>query len=182
MRLLAVLALCLAAQPVLAESYRFKWVGANGYRIEGAMAISPAALGQRRIGGDDLSCFVIRGFAGPVPLGIWRLGWLTPETDWNFNFYPEERAFGVGGMHDGRRGQAWNMDGWGTSCGPGGFGFNSGTGAQDICVDGALIVASQVPPPTPFGAVPDETVEFEPEDCRPPDAISELGTRSVEGG
>jgi hypothetical protein len=61
--------------------------------------------------------------------------------------------------------QAWNMDGFGRNCGPGGFGFNIGGAAQDICVDGRLIVASQVPPPTPLAATPAPGLSFPPDAC-----------------
>jgi len=48
-----------------------------------------------------------------------------------------------------------------------GFGFNIGSAAQDICVDGDLKFDSQVAPPRPFPAMPELAPKFSQDACRP---------------
>ena len=70
--------------------------------------------------------------------------------------------------------QAWNMDGGGYNCGQGGFGFNIGDFAQDICVDNTLIQASQIDPHTPLGAERDDAHTFGPQACLAPMLLGAL--------
>jgi hypothetical protein len=165
-RLVAFFAILAPAGAATAElsTWRFTWEGAGGYRIEGRMAFDAAHLSRPELRADDIACFVIEGFHGDRPIGRWALGQRGPATTWILTFLPTERAFAVYGP-DHPMPQAWNMDGFGTDCGPGGFGFNVGNWAQDICVDGRLIVASQVAPSQPLPAVPAPGLGFPPDAC-----------------
>ncbi len=156
----------LAGGPAAAElaAWRFAWQGAHGYRIEGRMAFDARLMARPVVRADDIACFVIEGFQDDAPVGRWALGALTPGTTWVLTFLPGEGRFAV--FEPGHvMPQAWNMDGFGTDCGPGGFGFNIGNAAQDICIDGRLIVASRVPPPTPLPAEPAPGLVFPADAC-----------------
>lgn len=84
---------------------------------------------------DDISAFFIVGFKDDIALGTWDMRQLTPTTRWNLSFDPRGMVFPTGGMHDSDKGQAWNAGGQANDCGDPGFGFNSGTNAQDLCVN-----------------------------------------------
>lgn len=157
-----------------AESWRFEWTGAGGYRMTGAFAIDGARTRAERVSGDDLACFVIQGYRDAEPIGVWRLSELTPATYWNFSFEPSSGRIPVGGLSFSGDGQEWNMSGAGDGCGVGGFGFNAGNAAQDLCVDDAWVAASSRPADQPFEAVRDDTVRFAPDDCRDAALLSML--------
>lgn len=132
-RTAAVLA-CFAL-PVQAADFEFCWEGDNGYRMEGFMEVPDALLNRSLLTHADVTDFFIQGFKDDVPLGAWDLRQLTPTTRWNLSFDPRGMVFPTGGMHDSDKGQAWNAGGAADDCGDPGFGFNSGTNAQDLCVN-----------------------------------------------
>lgn len=76
--------------------------------------------------------------------------------------------------------QAWNMNGRGDNCGAGGFGFNLGSFAQDLCKDNTLIVDSQVSPFQTLPAERDDSYAFPPDACLEPALLSLRG--AVEEG
>ena len=154
-------------------AYRFEWQGSGGYSIRGAMSFDVALLGRKLVREDDLSCFQITGYLGEEQIGRWALGNLTLDTTWTLTFSPSAEAFEVySEVHP--MPQAWNMDGYGENCGTPGFGFNIGNAAQDICVDGQLVVESQMPPPTPFPVQRVQSVKFASDACRPEVLLSRL--------
>ncbi len=132
-RCVALLA-CLATTANAAE-FEFCWEGANEYRMEGWMSVPDEAMSKPLVTHDDITGFFIQGFHGDVPLGAWDLSQLTVFTSWNLSFDPRGMVFPTGGMHNSPKGQAWNAGGRADDCGNPGFGFNSGTNAQDICVN-----------------------------------------------
>ncbi len=154
-------------------TYSFDWQGAGGYRMRGAMSFDSALQGAPEIHAPDLTCFFIEGTHDSAPIGRWALGMLTERTTWALTFLPRAGAFAVYGPQHPMP-QAWNMDGFGTDCGAGGFGFNIGDAAQDLCVDGRLVIGSQVAPDRPFPAAPDPDVRFPPDACMGPDLLSAL--------
>lgn len=125
----------LLASPAAAANFEFCWEGDNGYRMERFMQVPDALLSRPLLTHNDVTGFFIQGFKDDVPLGAWDLRQLTPETSWNLSFDPRGMAFPTGGMHDSEKGQAWNAGGRADDCGDPGFGFNSGTNAQDLCVN-----------------------------------------------
>lgn len=162
------------ADAASAASWRFEWVGGDGYRMVGAFSMSDAEAGAEIVDGDALACFVIRGFDGDQPIGVWRISQLTDATFWNFSFEPRTGLFPVGGVSFGPGGQEWNMSGAGDGCGAEGFGFNAGNAAQDLCVDDAWVSASSQPAGQPFVAIRDDTLAFAPDECRGPALFSGL--------
>jgi hypothetical protein len=172
MSIAALAALALAA-PAAADSvsYRFAWEGGGGYRMEGAIAFDAGLLGAAEVRETDLQCFFIEGTRDGVPIGRWALGHLMPDTTWILTFLPAEGAFAVYGPGH-LMPQAWNMDGAGRNCGAGGFGFNIGNAAQDLCRDNRLLFESQVPPSRPFPAERAE-VAFPADACIGPPLLSE---------
>jgi hypothetical protein len=100
---------------------------------------------------------------------------LRPETTWVLTFDAATGSFAPWGP-GAEMPQAWNMDGGGYDCGAGGFGFNIGNAAQDLCIDGQLIFDSQVTPERPFPAQPAPGFAFPADACRGgPAFISRLG-------
>ena len=169
-----ILALCLAAPAQAAElAYSFLWQGEGGYAVRGALSYDAAFGTGDLVHEEELTCFVIEGLKDGTPIGRWALGDLTEETSWKLTFDPARPAFVVEGEGIDMP-QAWNMDGFGTDCGAGGFGFNIGNAAQDICLDGALITESQVDPYRPFPAAPAPDFDFPRDACRGPDLLSLL--------
>lgn len=172
---LAGLLLGLTAGPTVAEEarFRFEWQGGGGYVMRGAMSFDAGLLDGSIVTGGELTCFYIEGRRDGAPVGRWALSMLDEETSWVLTFLPQSSEFAV--FDDGAlMPQAWNMDGLGRDCGPGGFGFNIGNAAQDLCIDGTLIVASQVEPTRPFPALRDDTLSFPPDACMGPLMMSAL--------
>lgn len=161
-----------AATAADAASWRFEWVGGGDYRMVGAFSIAEADLDAERVRGDDLICFVMRGYRGDEPIGVWRITELTAETYWNFSFEPASGRFPVGGLSFGPDGQEWNMSGAGDGCGEGGFGFNAGNAAQDLCVNDVWVSASSRPAAEPMTAVRDDSLTFAPDECQGPALLS----------
>lgn len=148
-------------------TYEFQWVGGGGYGLSGAMSYDSAAISGPIVTEDDVTCFVIEGRHNGQPIGRWALGHLTSDTTWQLTFLPAQSAF-VGYNPITPMPQAWNMDGAGRNCGAGGFGFNIGNAAQDICVDGRLILESQAPPRGAIPARRNDLYDFAKDACRPP--------------
>jgi len=155
------LALCLLALPAQAADFEFCWEGANGYRMEGRMTVPDALLDAPLLTHADVTGFFIQGFRDDVPLGAWDLSQLTPETSWNLSFDPRGMVFPTGGMHDSPKGQAWNAGGRADDCGDPGFGFNSGTNAQDLCVNNVWHTDSMINRYTRFQVFPAGTANLD---------------------
>ncbi len=152
--------------------YRFVWEGGGGYRMEGALAFDPAKAAEI-VRESDLSCFQVEGFAKDESLGHLDLSKLGPGTVWRLHFLPRDNRFLVDGEWAWMP-QAWNMHGDGTGCGAGGFGFNLGNVAQDICVDDALVIESQANPAQPFPAQRVQSFPFRSGACRGPMLLGQL--------
>ena len=121
--------------PAAAADFEFCWVGDNGYRMEGTMTVPDDAMNLPLVTHNDISAFFIQGYKDGIPIGAWDMRQLTSSTSWNLSFDPRGMVFPTGGMHDSAKGQAWNAGGRADDCGNPGFGFNSGTNAQDLCVN-----------------------------------------------
>ncbi|WP_261395340.1 hypothetical protein [Salipiger bermudensis] len=167
--------LCLSAGATSAEEarYRFEWQGGGGYVMRGGMSFDADLLSGGIVMASDLTCFFIEGSRDGDPVGRWALSMLNEETSWVLTFLPQSSEFAVFG-EGAMMPQAWNMDGFGTDCGAGGFGFNIGNAAQDLCIDGTLILASQVPPERPFPALRDDALSFPADACTGPLMMSAL--------
>jgi hypothetical protein len=152
-----------------AETWRFVWEGSGGYLMTGALAFDSAGADGLVTEG-DADCFVIEGSRNGLPIGRWALGMLTIDTTWVLSFDPAAGAFVVYGDNAWMP-QAWNMDGYGTDCGPEGFGFNIGGAAQDLCLKGELLYESQVDAVRPFPAERDDAFVFPPDACIGPELI-----------
>ncbi len=168
--ILTVLSGAALAEPV---SYAFEWQGGDGYRVKGALEFDPAAVSGPFVLEDDLSCFVIEGTKDGAPIGRWALTMLNEQTTWRLHFDPQTSRFLVDGEGIWMP-QAWNMNGEGVDCGPEGFGFNIGNAAQDICLDGTLVVESQVAPTAAFPASKVTDFSFPRDACKLPDLLSLL--------
>lgn len=170
-RLLALLTL---ATPATAADFVFCWQGDNGYRMEGRMTVPDERLSQPLVRQDDVTGFFIRGFHDGIPVGSWDLSQLTPETSWNLSFDPQRMVFPTGGMHTGPEGQAWNAGGRANDCGDPGFGFNSGTNAQDLCVNNTWITDSMINRYTRFPVYEAGAVDL---DCGGAPLLGQAGDR-----
>lgn len=178
---IAVLVGLLGTSPAISGdvAYRFKWQGANGYHMTGGMSFDPDNLSGPLVLDSDVICFEINGFKGNEHIGRWALGQLQPETTWRLHFLRSKDAFVVEGGPI-QMPQAWNMNGRGDNCGAGGFGFNLGSFAQDLCKDNTLIVDSQVSPFQTLPAERDDSYAFPPDACLEPALLSLRG--AVEEG
>ncbi len=145
-------------------AFRFEWQGAGGYVMRGGLSFDAALMGEQLVFETDVDCFVIEGFRDGDPIGGWALGMRTEDTTWRLTFDPVVEQFLVWGPMSPMP-QAWNMDGAGYDCGAGGFGFNIGNAAQDLCLDGELLTASQVDPSRPFPALRDDDFAFPADAC-----------------
>jgi len=149
-----------------AASYQFTWTGSDGYKLEGALSISNSLAQAKHVDQTAIECFWIQGYRGEALVGRWSIGQLTPKTSWSLSFEPQASQFRTGGQSStGAFGQAWNMNGTGRGCGIGGFGFNVGGAAQDICINNKLVRSSQMPPETPLKAMRNDKIKFSPDDC-----------------
>lgn len=156
----AALITCIATTAPAAE-FEFCWEGANEYRMEGIMTVPDAALDQAIVTHDDVTGFFIQGFQNDVPIGAWDLSQLTVFTSWNLSFDPRGMVFPTGGMHNSPKGQAWNAGGRADDCGDPGFGFNSGTNAQDLCVNNVWRTDSMISRYTRFPVFELGTVDLD---------------------
>ena len=107
----------------------------------------------------DVSCFLVEGFHDGVWIGRWDLSMKTDWSIWRLHFNAHSGSFLVEGQGAAMP-QAWNMAGDGSGCGEGGFGFNLGNLAQDICLNNEVVVESQKDPFAPFPAVRDPGYVF----------------------
>lgn len=155
------LALATAAQTAHTADFEFCWEGDNGYRMEGFMRVPDDLLTRPLLTHNDVTAFFIQGFKDDIPLGSWDLAQLTPTTSWNLSFDPRGMVFPTGGMHNSAKGQAWNAGGRADDCGDPGFGFNSGTNAQDLCVDNIWRTDSMISRYTRFPVFPAGTVDLD---------------------
>jgi len=130
----ATFLVCIATAAPAAD-FEFCWEGANGYRMEGFMSVPDEALSKTLVTQDDVSSFFIQGYQNDIPLGAWDMSQRNVFTSWNLSFDPRKMVFPTGGSHYSEAGQAWNAGGRADDCGDPGFGFNSGTNAQDLCVN-----------------------------------------------
>lgn len=145
----------LAALPAQAARFQFCWIGANGYTMEGIIEFPDALLGTGLITEADVTGFQIQGFRDGFPIGYWSLDMLTPETSWTLRFDTDRMAFPTGGSRIANSYQEWNANGEVNDCGAdGGFGFNGGNWAQDVCIDNTWIEESSIDPFTPLKAYP----------------------------
>jgi hypothetical protein len=151
---LAALAACVAL-PVEAAQFNFCWLGANGFTMTGVIGFPDAALSKPLVTEADVTLFRITGYEDGVAIGRWSLDDLKPGTTWLLRFDPATLTFPTGGNFPGDAAQGWNADGDVQDCGPGGFGFNSGNYAQDICLNGVWIAQSSIDPATPLRATTD---------------------------
>lgn len=159
-----------AAEPVI---HAFEWQGAGDYIVKGALEYDGALIMGRFVRDVDLSCFIIEGHKAGEPIGRWALTMLNEQTTWRLHFDPVAGRFVVDGEGIWMP-QAWNMNGDGVDCGAGGFGFNIGNAAQDICVDNQLIFESQVAPDKAFPAVRVDDFEFPRDACKGPELLGLL--------
>lgn len=168
-----VLSFCASAAVAEPVSYAFEWKGNGGYSLRGGLSYDTATIKGQLVEAQDLSCFVVQGLKDGQPIGRWALSMLNEETTWRLFFDTLNGQFLVEGMGIDMP-QGWNMDGAGIDCGQGGFGFNIGDAAQDICLNGELIVDSQVDPQRLFPAVRDDDYEFPNDACTGPMMMSAL--------
>jgi hypothetical protein len=172
----------LLAAPLRAETVTmaFRWEGSGGYAVSGALQYDTRDVSGPLVRDSDLICFHVDGTKDGEAIGHWGLRMLNEETDWRLFLDPEGPELLVEGMGVDMP-QAWNMDGFGTSCGAGGFGFNIGSAAQDLCLDGALLYESQVDPFRPFPVERVTEHAFPPYACNAPALMSAL-PRALSGG
>lgn len=174
MRVLALLGCLMGAAGFADEvTYQFRWEGAGGYEMLGALSYRESLRAGPIVMADDVTCFAIEGRKDGQVIGAWGLGLLGPRTTWRLHFSPATESFVVDGFFINLP-QAWNMNGIGDDCGAGGFGFNIGNAAQDICLDGRLIVDSQVAPSKPFPAQRVPGYDFPSYGCLGPALFSRL--------
>lgn len=176
-----IAALAVAGWPGFGQAsdlaWRFEWLGNGGYEMRGAIAIDAALAERDYVYAQDVECFMVEGYFEDEPIGRWALGMKTDETSWSLTFRPKQDAFEVFSEQSPMP-QAWNMNGFGTDCGREGFGFNIGNAAQDLCLNGRLVVASQVSPTRPFPATRDDTVSFPADACLAPALLGQAETEA----
>jgi hypothetical protein len=154
---LAAAATLLAAQTAAADTARFQfcWIGANGYTMEGMIEFPERLLDTDIISERQVTGFRIQGYKDGVPVGFWSLDMLTPETSWTVSFDTRSLQFPTGGSRSQQTYQEWNANGQVNNCGAeGGFGFNGGNWAQDVCINNTWIEDSSIDPFTPLRAFP----------------------------
>ncbi len=159
--MLRILILGLLATPSFAEDFEFCWEGENGYRMEGTMSVPDPLMNRSLLTHNDITEFFIVGFKDDIPLGTWDMRQVTETTSWNLSFDPRGMVFPTGGMHDSDKGQAWNAGGAADDCGDPGFGFNSGTNAQDLCVNNVWHTDSMINRYTRFPVFPVGTANLD---------------------
>jgi hypothetical protein len=162
----------LSAPPVQAAEVWFCWIGSAGYRLEGYMTFPDALADAALVTEAEVTGFAMIGFLHDEPVGHWSMDQLGPGTSWNLNYAPREMRFPTGGWSSDDNGQQWNAGGDATDCGDPGLGFNSGAGAQDLCVDGRFVQESGVAPDTILMAY--ATSEERDQVCRAPAQLSFL--------
>ncbi len=156
------------AGPIQAAELNLCWRGGGGYTMTGRMTLPDEAMFKTILTEDDITNFKISGYLKGRLIGTWNSAQRNADTTWHLRFDPAGMIFLTGGRFASFASQGWNADGDVENCGVNGFGFNSGSFAQDICVDGKYIEASSVPPDTPLLATLDPVTP----DCRNTAAVS----------
>ena len=152
-RIALALAATLAAAPLSAAEVFICWIGNGGYTMNGRMEY-PDSLQGRIVRQDDVTAFEITGYFEGRRIGHWSMADLTPETSWLVQYDSQGGYFplvGADGLY-----QMWNANGFVDDCGVGGFGFNSGNGGQDVCIDNTYIASSTIDWDTPILGLADE--------------------------
>jgi len=146
----------LAASPAAASSamFQFCWIGGGGYTMEGTIEFPERYLDTTIITEEEVTGFRILGRHNGIPIGSWSLQDRLPDTSWTLFFDTRSLEFPTGGIRSQRSYQAWNAHGAVNDCGAGGFGFNAGNYAQDVCVDNTFITVSSIDRDTPLKAYP----------------------------
>lgn len=144
--------------------YRFEWTGEGGFSMRGALAFED---GKWLVRERDVTCFIIEGFHEGKAIGRWDLSMKTELSIWRLHFNAQQGSFFVEGQ-GAMMPQAWNMAGNGSGCGEGGFGFNLGNVAQDICLNDKVELSSQKDPFAPFPAIRDQEYVFPTGACGKP--------------
>ncbi len=140
------------ATPLQAARFQFCWIGGGGYTMEGIIEVPDDLVGTGIINETQVTGFRIYGFHNGIPVGSWTLEQLTPQTTWTLSFDTTKLEFPTGGERLLNRYQAWNANGAVNDCGVGGFGFNAGNWAQDVCIDNTYIDVSSIDRYTPLPA------------------------------
>ncbi|MEJ6390059.1 hypothetical protein [Gymnodinialimonas ulvae] len=155
MRLALPILAFVVATPVHAVQLQFCWTGANGYTMEGLIEYPDALQNTGIITEADVTDFQIIGFLDGVAIGSWTLHQRTPQTSWTLRFDTNSLQFPTGGIRAQNSYQEWNANGQVNNCGAaGGFGFNGGNYAQDVCIDNTWVEDSSIDPNTPLFAQP----------------------------
>lgn len=141
-----------AATSVQALDLHFCWTGGGGYTMVGQMKLPEGAMSRGIITEQDVTAFRIDGFHQGQRIGGWDMSQRAADTTWHLRFDPVGLEFLTGDHFSGTRSQGWNANGAVNNCGEGGFGFNSGSAAQDICLGGRYVSASSIAPDTPLMA------------------------------
>ncbi|WP_210405402.1 hypothetical protein [Rhodophyticola sp. CCM32] len=153
--LISTLVVLALATPVQAAKFQFCWIGGAGYTMRGTIRFPDALLNTGLITERDVTYFAIYGFHDGIPIGSWSLADRLPATTWTLSFDTDTLAFPMGGIRSENSYQAWNANGRANDCGAGGFGFNGGDYAQDVCIDNTYINMSSIDPNTPLQAHPE---------------------------
>lgn len=154
--------LALLATPAQAVELFFCWQGANDYTMRGSMQFPDDRLSRRIVTEADITAFEIEGFHQGNPIGTWSLSDRTPDTTWYLRYNTKEQGFLIIKPFVTGYTQGWNANGNVDDCGEGGFGFNAGSGGQDVCVNGEFIRDSTIALDTPIQVSNDPF----PPDCR----------------
>jgi len=154
--------------PAQAAELNFCWKGGGGYTMTGRMSLPDAAMFKTILTEDDISGFKISGYHKGKLLGTWDSTQRSENATWHLRFDPAGMLFLTGGRFASFASQGWNADGDVSNCGAQGFGFNSGSFAQDICLNGSYIENSSIAPDTPLVATLDPVTP----DCRNTAAVS----------
>ena len=118
-----------------AIAFNFDWTGSDGYSMDGMFSYDDSLIGTGATDETDLTTFMIELYLNGESLGTWDFfadGLIPDSLPMNFNFDASSESFLVGGPAAGTSGQTWNTSG---NCSPG-FGFQSGSGSQLLCIDG----------------------------------------------
>ncbi len=102
---------------------------------------------------DQITDFMIEGYHNGEPVGFWSLADRQADTTWILSFDTTSHIFPLGdGVFEVYQG--WNANGAVNDCGENGFGFNAGSGGQDVCIDNTFITQSTIDRYTQLKAFP----------------------------
>lgn len=151
----ALVACIFLSTPLNAAELNICWIGSNGYTMTGRMVVSDSAMKRDLVTETDITAFAITGYQDGIVVGNWSLKDQTDNTTWLLRFTPETLTFPLNLQYPQIGAQGWNANGDVTDCGAGGFGFNAGNWAQDVCINGRWVEESGVDPATPLLATYD---------------------------